>query len=455
MNFLTFSGVEYIDKVFRKVLNTVDSNCKIFNINMTNFGQLSLYPQKNDKYHDIQIKNDSLKYNIWKDPLTPSEQHNVLSLIYDKLESLTQQYQFAAALVPDDYGCFNKLFILFCNIKKIPVIYWVHGVNLGSSFNCNKKQNFFPDSRSECITEAEKIFPRGLNGCYAICVNSIIDKFVLVSMGVLPHQIFITGNPMYDDYNIFLQKPIPKIIRKPKYNILYISTGYSKFNMLEEAKLTYNFLENIIQYIDISKYNLAIRLKPGEDPCYIKNICPSILRKDIQFTDNSIELIEQIKQFDAVLVDKSTAGIKTALYNIPTIILKIPGIAPVYTYSPIDMLALLYIDTPNNINYVLEISLTEKYLELMQREIKKNEETLFYSLDGNSHIRIAKIIIDIINNTKNSDFLNDLNFSLYRENKLFSVYKDKNNIQNNIKIKKQIKNFIHRVLLKTQKRNSK
>lgn len=198
MYILTFSHLNYIDNACRKIISNInlDNPYHIVNIDVSSYYGAIFFPQENKHDINIVLPNLTAKKNIWQTPLTEKELQSVLNILWDTLENIYSKFLPKAALIADDRGNFEKLFILFCNIKDIPVIHWVHGEEFTRLESWHTDDALPSNTKKNCIFNATKnILPKGFNGRQYICVNSSLDKIKLLYHGIMPQQIVVTGNP--------------------------------------------------------------------------------------------------------------------------------------------------------------------------------------------------------------------------------------------------------------------
>ncbi len=389
MYIVTLSHTEYIDLTCRRIVDEMPKHYSILNIDLSHFyASHSVITGGND-YINIVINENTPPKNTWQNILSIEELRTELNNLWNILDNIIKIYSIKAALIADDVGHFEKLFILFFNMHKIPVIHWVHGEEFTSLRDYYHPDEFPSNSKENCIKNAlTNILPKGLNGLQHLCVNSQLDKIKLLYHGIMAHQIYVTGNPSLD-YLLQIKRHTYK--QKNSYNILYVSTGFLKFNQRNLASAAYTFLKNIIINLD-KKYTIDIRLKPGENLKDLIDIYNFFTKMGIKITDNSISIEEQMAKYDAILLDKSSVCLKSVILGFPTIIMRVPAVERCVPLAHYESMRLLTVQNENEVNIVFQKALSEEYIDYQNQELKDNEPSLLHKNDGKSAMRIANFM---------------------------------------------------------------
>lgn len=400
MYIVTLSHTEYIDFTCRRIVNKMPNHYSIINIDLSHFYATHSVITGGKDYINIVINENTPPKNTWKNALSIEELRAELNNFWNVLDNIIKIYNIKAALIADDIGHFEKLFILFFNMHKIPVIHWVHGEEFTPLRDYYHLGEFPSNSKENCIKNAlNNILPKGLNGLQHLCVNSHLDKIKLLYHGIMAHQIYVTGNPSLD-YLLQIKRHTYK--QKDSYKILYISTGFLKFNQLNLASAAYTFLKNIIINLD-KKYIIDIRLKPGEDLKNLIDIYNFFTKIGITITDNLVSIEEQMAKYDAILLDKSSVCLKSIILGFPTIIMRVPVVERCLPLAHYESMKLLTIQNEHEVNSVLQQALSKEYIDYQDQELKDNEFLLLHKNDGKSAMRIANFMQKIIN-TKSTSY---------------------------------------------------
>lgn len=394
MYILTLSHTPNIDIACRNVVSFISEKCKIINIDLSQLYGVDSLSHSSESYVSIEFILHCGRRNIWQTPLTQDETMLAMGDLWELLRKICSQYELKAAILADDQGCFEKLYILFCNLHNIPVIHWVHGASFEPLLATHHADLYPNNSKSFCIHNSiSNVLPCGLNGQQFICVQSQLDKVKLLYHGVPAHQVMLTGNPSYD---CLYSREKYVLKNKNQYKILYVSTGYLKFGMVNFSNDIYRFILEVIGVMDKGKFSLDIRLKPGEKLENSAGIYNKLCEHGIGFTDNRVLLEDQIMQYDAVIVDKSSACLQSVLLGIPTLLLKIPSVERAFPLQHLEVMQLLSVRKPHEINEKLSKALTQEYLVYQDNEIRNNESLIFHKTDGKAALRIARCIEKIL-----------------------------------------------------------
>lgn len=393
MYIVTLSHTEYIDFACRRIVNEMANHYSILNIDLSHFYATHSVITGGKDYINIVINENTPPRNTWQNILSREELRTELNNLWNVLGNIIKTYNIKAALIADDVGHFEKLFILFFNMHNIPVIHWVHGEEFTSLRDWYHPDEFPNNSKDNCIKNAlTNVLPKGLNGLQHLCVNSQLDKIKLLYHGIMAQQIYVTGNPSLD-YLSEIKRHSYK--QKNSYKILYVSTGFLKFNQRNLASAAYTFLKNIIINLD-KKYTIDIRLKPGENLKDLIDIYSFFTKIGIKITDNSIPIEEQMARYDAILLDKSSVCLKSVILGFPTIIMRVPAIERYIPLAHYESMKLLTVQNENEVNNIFQKALSEEYIDYQNQELKDNEFLLLHKNDGKSAMRIANFIQKII-----------------------------------------------------------
>jgi hypothetical protein len=296
---------------------------------------------------------------------------------------------------------------------------WAHGIN--PPYGQRPINREIPYSRS--ITESffeELLNVRscGFNGITYICSNNLLDTIKLLQLGHSIQDIVLTGNPALDQF-IANPQPLPLIAKKNNdIAVLFVSTGYQKFNRLYLANIIYEKLFLCCTNIAGSKYKIYIRLKPGEKLTGLRKDYTKLLTgAGAVFLDNSQAIEEQIKKCDIILTEQSSVAITAALVGKPVVIIKTNT---KYGVTPTDLVKFLFIDDPKDSIHVFDCATDKNYITFQCNLINDNEKLLFHKLDGQAHKRIANIIELVIKTHTNKKFSHP---NTFLPEKIFTPYR--------------------------------
>ena len=314
-------------------------------------------------------------------------------------------------IVANDQGIATT-FIRICNLRGIPSVVIQDGILLNRQLRGFSRflswKEFLPWRLISVILNSSTIsslsihlgrqwwIPEwGMGNATAIAIMGNYYKEVLVSRGIQPNKITITGYPLLDalskhnskiDEASFAQlkfhknKPLVVLITQP-----FVEDGSWT------PKIRQIFVEWIINSIQIAGCQLIIKIHPRDNIEVYKKLVEKYDSSEVNLIRNS-DLHELLEVSDAVVTVNSTAGLWALAHEKPLLVAK--------CFAP-NMKNILE-DMAININRMDELPAIlslfkngNKPKEVISEKTKKILYEHIYRLDGKASERIARLIISL------------------------------------------------------------
>lgn len=242
----------------------------------------------------------------------------------------------------------------------------------------------------------------GRNGNYPICTISELTTNIYLKMGIKKNRLFNTGFPYWDNlFAIRLENNAkPRYIRKKIIKILFISTGWGKFNRTNREDGFYNMVLKL-NINSSQKYKFFLRLKPGSK--LLSRHKKQLQKANISLDDNSIPSRAAISKYDLIIGSDSSVLLEAALLDIPVLYLNnTDGVNPNPYHEIIlkENLNIKPLNLKHNLYEQINTSLSKTYRNKVTESVKLNAKNILNGFDGQSGTRVVDVIINILGKKK-------------------------------------------------------
>lgn len=301
-------------------------------------------------------------------------------------------------VVMTDDGIFESSMIRYCKEEKVRSVFTQEAyipdnyLNQTASKKKNGLKNFVKDLLGKNPKEDPlKVKPFGLNGSDYIAAINENDAEWFKKNGIPARNIFVTGHILMDRLFNF-KKAAPPSEKSSEKTILFISSGLIHFGFTEPHMAFLNSIRDFAGTETGKKFNIRLRLKPGEKIELWENDWPEI-KNEISIADLSQPLYHQIKDSDIVVSNNSQANMEALMMDKIVV-----NLVPKGTLDPFKLYetsALIYAATGEEMEAKIS-SLREFQLNENQKaERDKNYNEHFYYFDGRAAARFAENILRI------------------------------------------------------------
>lgn len=246
-----------------------------------------------------------------------------------------------------------------------------------------------------------------------IAVMGDYTKNMLIKRGIDSSKIIITGQPRWDDLVNFTSSTIEKEILMKEFNlnptkkIILLTTQ----PIVEAGMWTKNdrefYITNIIKIINQQEFNLIIKLHPRDDINIYRDILSRNGLENQCFVCQNFDTFYLLKFCDLLITHICTTALEAMILNKPVL-------AVDFKYST-DMIPYVSDRAALGVNHPKDL-LQSVYLALdsvSMDPIKTTTEFVYncaYLQDGKASERVAGLIIQIMDESKNKTFYsNSLN----------------------------------------------
>ena len=344
------------------------------------------------------------KTPYWDTPHIDHEVQRSLPLIADFLENLTAAAQPDVFLIGDDWGPLEVFVMEFFNWKRIPVVFLEHAAAV---FNAPFAKTGETGAKIRQDWENKRyhlpqVCPSGQNAEYFICSYSAPSMQMMVQSGVDSSVLRGTGFPYFDRIvRARREAQAKKTSRKKK--LLMISNGRGTFGgtFRQSALSYYKFLTEIIPKVQ-DDYEIALRLKPGENP--EKFLTPEVLHElgiqNMRIDDNALESYEAIQKYDVVVGEMSTVLVEALMLNTPVVLVDLQS--DPLRRKQLDnrwflkhVIGVVTISDASNPREIIDAAASANYLANCTAKLHKYQG-YFFNIDGMSGKRCAQVIFEAV-----------------------------------------------------------
>jgi len=248
-----------------------------------------------------------------------------------------------------------------------------------------------------------KVF--GTNLDTPVCAYSLLTyENLRNNHKIASERLFLTGYPYFDglirmrDSLSGTKSLIRQNNNRPK--ILFVSTGHGLFGDFVRANIYYSCLAKMIIRVS-NQFDVYLRLKPNEIlTSFLENkILEEFNSLKFTFDDNTIPFTSCVLNYDLVIGESSTTLVESIALWIPVILINLNMKNKKrykITYEDIlsDILKVKTINCDDDILKAVNVALSQKYISSLQNSFVKNQDILFYKIDGLSGERIANVILE-------------------------------------------------------------
>jgi hypothetical protein len=236
----------------------------------------------------------------------------------------------------------------------------------------------------------------GLGGATKYAVMGEFYKRLLVSHGVPPHKVVITGYPLFDlvpnRISIYdEQATFEKIgLEKDKGLVLFTAQAFVEDGVWPASYRRF-LVRSIIDSVERLGLQLIIKVHPRENIEEYEKL--SGCTKSTVMVLKHYDLHELLLASDVVITVSSTTGLWSLVYNKPLIVVTC---FPVPYYNIFEEVG-LRVDRMEDLTKVLEQVFEDQNIKSVlskKREIFLREHA--YKLDGQASRRIAKLILKMV-----------------------------------------------------------
>jgi len=366
----------------------------------------------------------------WQTPDILLEANDSLEDISAFIEEIITTFNPNCFLIADDYGQLEVFLMQLINQKKVKIVLIEHGFGnafnhssnllmvdkiktlLYKSYNLLKNKLLNPKKIRKSIDSSKatkdklpivKVF--GTNLDTPVCAySSLTYNNLRNNHKIASERLFLTGYPYFDGL-IRMRDSLSRTKSLMRQNnsrpkILFVSTGHGLFGDFVRANIYYSYLAKMIRTVS-NQFDVYLRLKPGEIlTSFLENkILEEFNSLKFTFDDNTVPFTSCVLNYDLVIGESSTTLVESIALWIPVILIdfnmknkkryKI-------TYEDIlsNILKVKTINCDDDILKAVNVALSQKYISSLQNSFVKNQDILFYKIDGLSGERIANVILE-------------------------------------------------------------
>jgi hypothetical protein len=235
----------------------------------------------------------------------------------------------------------------------------------------------------------------GLGGADLYAVMGNYSKQLLVSRGISPQKIKVTGNPLFDEVHFrsdFEKEKLRRRLRLGKGNIILLATQPFVEDRSCSLSTQIMFVESVIDAAKQLRLQLVIKLHPREDVRKYDSVIHQTKYDKVVFVEN-YDLHELIDISDVVITATSTTGLWALAHGKPLVSINFIQLPCFNIYKDIAI-------NLNNLEKLPEV--LKKVIgsgkagsELMPINAEKVRNYI-YMIDGLASRRVAQLIIDLI-----------------------------------------------------------
>ena len=366
----------------------------------------------------------------WQTPDILLEANGSLEDIFAFMEEIVTTFKPNCFLIADDSGQLELFLMQLINQKKVKIVLIEHG--LGNAFNhssnllvgekiktlLHKSYNLLKnkllnqkkirksiDSSKATKNKLPMVKVFGTNLDTPVCAySSLTYENLRNNHKIASERLFLTGYPYFDGL-IRMRDSLSRTDslmhqnnNRPK--ILFVSTGYGRFGDFVRANIYYSCLAKMIRRLS-NQFDVYLRLKPGEIlTSFLENkILEEFSSLKFTFDDNAIPFTSCVLNYDLVIGESSTTLVESIALWIPVILINFNMKNKKrykITYEDIlsDILKVKTINCDDDILKAVNVALSQKYISSLQNSFVKNQDILFYKIDGLSGERIANVVLE-------------------------------------------------------------
>ncbi len=253
----------------------------------------------------------------------------------------------------------------------------------------------------EIFVSCPKVDLFGENESDIICSASGIDTKTMIKYGVSASKIIEVGSPYFDKAVNYKNKFRTLVDKRSKKKILIISSAFAYGN---KSKIINNYYELVCRMVNklSDKYDFYLRFKPSVMlPDFLPKRIKKIINK-IKTDDNSKTAYEAIYHYDLIMGDVSFVLYEALIGKRPIAMFNYrqpQNVSEInFLKKEVGIKEIKIENTDSEIDSIISVAFSKKYLELILKNFKNQEYNLFYKLDGKCGERAAAIITKTLSN---------------------------------------------------------
>lgn len=245
----------------------------------------------------------------------------------------------------------------------------------------------------------------GHSNCTKICVFGNAMKKTLVDQGINPNKIVITGQPRFDillDYkNKNMKKKIYSFLNlSPQTKLILLITQPFVEDKIWTEKDRERFVSIILDSIkNLSQCQLVLKIHPRENIKSYHNILKKVGAESVPIIKDQIPLYELLNACNLMMTVSSTTALEAMILDKPVITVNFSGNSDLLPYAKFGAAIGVY-KKEELVSAIKDALYNEKVYKKLTKARKKFIYEHTYLLDGKSSERIAKLIIQMIEESR-------------------------------------------------------